>query len=309
MTSTFRRDVLPELGQIEMRNLNKEKLQMFFNRLSRKKLAWNSRKKVKIYVSSVFTAAVEYDYLRKNLVRLVDLGKKPPDKQPPLPQVEELQRIEAALPEGKYRMLFRLVWATGARPGEISALRCAAADLQQGRIWILEAVYQGKLDSPKTHRSARPVYLDRDTLELLREYKQRFLPNAKEEDFLFPSAKGNTPVSYVNVLNRWIRPMWRKLGLTRTNWLLLRHWAGTEGANNGVPPKTLQEQLGHASITTTMKYYVHVDEEQSRKAAEVIGRRIGCRQANAPRAENSPNFDDTTDDTRAVPLGVRRASH
>jgi integrase len=157
----------------------------------------------------------------------------------------------------------------------ISALRCAAADLQQGRIWILEAVYRGKLDSPKTHRSARPVYLDRDTLERLREYKQRFLPSAKNENFLFPSAKGNTPVSYVNVLNRWIRPIWRKLGLTRTHWLLLRHWAGTEGANNGVPPKTLHEQLGHASITTTMKYYVHVDEEQCRKAAEVIGRRVG----------------------------------
>jgi Phage integrase family len=100
-------------------------------------------------------------------------------------------------------------------------------------------------------------------------------------------------VSYINVLNRWIRPTWRKLGLTRTTWLLLRHWAGTEGAKNGVPPKALQEHLGHASITTTMKYYVHVDQEQGRKAAEVIGRRIGRAPRDASRAENSPNFDDT----------------
>jgi integrase/predicted DNA-binding transcriptional regulator AlpA len=309
MISTFGRDVLPEFGKIEMRNFNKEKLQMFFNRLSRKLPAWNSRKKVKIYLSSVFTAAVEYNYLRKNLVRSVDLGEKPVAKQPQLPRVEELQKIEAALPEGKYRMLFRLVWATGARPGEISALRCGAADLQKGRIWILEAVYRDKLGSPKTHRSVRPVYLDQDTLELLRAYKQRFLLKAKDEDFVFPSARGKTPVSYLNVLNRWIRPLWKKLGLTRTNWLLLRHWAGTEGANNAVPPKALQEQLGHASIMTTMKYYVHVDEEQGRKAAEVIGRRIGGIQPSASGAENSPNFDDTIDDTDRVGSGVKRASH
>jgi integrase len=125
MISTFRRDVLPELGQIEMRKLSKERLQMFFNRLRRRQLPWNSRKKVKIYLSSVFTAAVEYEYLRKNLVRSVDLRKKPPDKQPTLPQAEELQRIKAALPEGNTGCCSD--WS-GPREGGLGRFRLCAAE-------------------------------------------------------------------------------------------------------------------------------------------------------------------------------------
>ncbi|PYV02815.1 MAG: hypothetical protein DMG26_10600 [Acidobacteria bacterium] len=46
-------------------------------------------------------------------------------------------------------------------------------------------------------------------------------------------------------------------------------------AENGVPLKTLQEQMGHPSIATTMKYYVHAQEKSSREAARVIGRAMG----------------------------------
>ena len=53
---------------------------------------------MKIYLSSIFTHAVKYGYLRNNEVRSVDLGQRPPDTQPDLPTARELRMIEEALP-------------------------------------------------------------------------------------------------------------------------------------------------------------------------------------------------------------------
>ena len=51
------------------------------------------------------------------------------------------------------------------------------------------------------------------------------------------------------------------LGVKGLNWKLLRHCFATAAVKQGVDPITLQSIMGHRSITTTLKYYAHVDEE------------------------------------------------
>jgi len=79
-------------------------------------------------------------------------------------------------------------------------------------------------------------------------------------------------------------------------------------AENGVPLKTLQEQMGHASIATTMKYYVHAQEKSSREAARVIGRAMGQPAKSVEAEPNSANFDDITDDIGGDLVGARRGN-
>jgi len=89
---------------------------------------------------------------------------------------------------------------------------------------------------------------------------------------------------------------------------LLRHWYGTELAENGVPLKDAARTDGHASIATTMKYYVHAQEKSSREAARVIGRAMGQPAKSAEAEPNSANFDDVIDDVERDLAGARRGN-
>lgn len=43
----------------------------------------------------------------------------------------------------------------------------------------------------------------------------------------------------------------------------LRHTFATKCFENGVPPRTVQQYLGHATMSITMDLYTHVSEEKS----------------------------------------------
>ena len=44
-----------------------------------------------------------------------------------------------------------------------------------------------------------------------------------------------------------------------------------KNCSKSVAPKTLQELMGHASISTTMEFYAKVTEDDMQKAADAIG--------------------------------------
>ncbi|MBX3288406.1 MAG: site-specific integrase [Acidobacteria bacterium] len=91
-----------------------------------------------------------------------------------------------------------------------------------------------------------------------------------ENDLVFPNADGG-PWSVANLNKRLFKPFIKKAGLDPSKYSVksLRHTSATILAEK-LPPKVLQDRMGHADIKTTMNIYTHVLDESKERAAQVI---------------------------------------
>lgn len=116
------------------------------------------------------------------------------------------------------------------------------------------AVNNGRVYTPKFHRSNRPIQLTEDDMRRLRVFLAR-RPGASPGDWVFASDRVNGPKQYASIMTRKIQPKAMSLGLPHVTWRLFRHWHATLLGDAKVPIKATQERLGHSRAEITMKYY------------------------------------------------------
>ena len=76
------------------------------------------------------------------------------------------------------------------------------------------------------------------------------------------------------VLSEVLQPAAVKAGLGHVTWHQFRHIHSTLLDDLKVPVKIAQEQLGHASIQTTLNIYTHVIDASHRAAIEAVERQL-----------------------------------
>lgn len=90
-------------------------------------------------------------------------------------------------------------------------------------------------------------------------------------DLVFSNQRGG-PCSGRNLLQRVLKPAASAGKIGRFGWHELRHVHATLLHDLGAPAKIAQEQLGHASVETTLSVYTHVIPETHRRAVEELER-------------------------------------
>lgn len=150
--------------------------------------------------------------------------------------------ITAAGKRGRYperdRVLVRMVYRHGLRASEAVGLRWSAVDLERGTLHVARA----KGGRISTHT------MDRDELRDLRKLRDK-----ASTDFVFATERGG-PLS-VDALQYIVREAGELAGLPlAVHPHMLRHAAGYALANAGTDTRLIQEFLGHASITSTVRY-------------------------------------------------------
>jgi integrase len=76
------------------------------------------------------------------------------------------------------------------------------------------------------------------------------------------------------LLTNVLQPAAAAAGLGRVTWHQYRHIHSSLLNDLRVPAKIAQEQLGHASISTTLNIYTHVVDASHRKAVEEVEERL-----------------------------------
>jgi integrase len=82
----------------------------------------------------------------------------------------------------------------------------------------------------------------------------------------FQSVKEGKPMRDNNILKRFIKPAAHKVGLSFVNWQCLRTPHATWLVQAGADPKSVQGQMRHSRISTTMDIYAQIVPAAQRQA-------------------------------------------
>lgn len=188
--------------------------------------------------------------------------------------------VDAALMEG-LGTIYSVALASGAREGELLALRWADVDWERGSIKIQRTPQRtaGALifTEPKTASSRRTTPLPASTMKALQrhrlgqaEERLRYgLGKASDDDLVFTTETG-TPVDAGNILRRTHYPLLKRAGLPRVRFHDLRHTAATLLLEAGVHVKVVAERLGHATPALVMNTYGHATERMQKDATAAM---------------------------------------
>ncbi|MGQ0776442.1 MAG: tyrosine-type recombinase/integrase [Pseudonocardiales bacterium] len=250
-------------------------------------------------LSGAYKRAVRWKWVTVSPINQAEPPAAPvPNPHPP--STEEAARIlNEAWKDPDWGTLIWLAVTTGARRGELCALRWSRIDLTPGRavMWLRRAISRGEdgwvEGDLKTHQQRR-VALDPETVEVLTEHRDRCHAHAEAlglefstDAFVFSGAPdGSTYLTPGSLTQRYDR-LAERLAI-ETTLHKLRHYSATELIAAGVDVRTVADRLGHADGgTTTLKTYTAWVSEADQRAARGLGAGMPSRPVPLDAAERA----------------------
>jgi integrase len=244
-------------------------------------------RKVLTSLKSLLRDAHRRGNVAQNVALSVKIGVNKRDKRKlivgvDIPTPDEI-RLILGKASGRLRALLMTAVFTGLRASELRGLRWVDVDLKASKIHVRQrADRYGKIGPPKSESGERTIPLGPHVLNTLKTWKLT-CPKA-EQGLVFPTSGGR--IEHHSNIVRAFRPMLIAAGLVDkdgrpkyTGLHALRHfyasWCINRRRDGGLelPPKLVQERLGHAGIVMTMDRYGHLfpsdDDGGELEAAEM----------------------------------------
>lgn len=257
--------ILDEIGKYKLSKLKKLHIQDLANKLYEE---YNlSSKTIKNYinlVSSILEKAVEWNYLKENVAKNVTIPKNynKPKKEQEIYNNEEIKKMFEALktePE-PFKTMVYISFYTGARRGEVLALRWKDIDFENNIIHIVQNKIR-KVDGTKIKETKNKRSRSFVAPQILLTKIKEIYNNQNKEDLLF----NYYPATYTRMWQEFIK----KNNLKYITLHDLRHTNGSILASKGVDIVTIAKRLGHLPATASA-YYLHAVSEEDKKASEKL---------------------------------------
>lgn len=279
------RHISPALGKLQVGDVATADLDRLYVALAKRKgLAASSIRQVHVVIRQALQQAVQWDWIPRNPAEraTVPRQERPHITPPSIEEVMELIEV-AYLADPALGNFLRLAASTGARRGELCALRWRHLDFDAGEMLIDASIaeHEGLLEKDtKTHASRR-IALDAGSLVVLENQKQLADSRAKREravvgpdSFIFSDRPDGARPWAPSWVSRYFADIRRGAGLERVRLHDLRHFAATQMMVLGVPVRTISGRLGHANPSTTLSVYSHFIAASDRDAADALGSRM-----------------------------------
>jgi len=297
--------IRPALGDLRLDKLQPDVLDAAYHRWLDEGLSSATVHKYHAILSAACRQAVKWGWID----RAPTERATPPSvgrREMVVPTPERLSKLVSAaeLEDPVLATAIALAALTGARRGELVALRWSDVDLEAGVLRISRSltVAQGEQHTgpTKTHQS-RVLALDELGVEVLRQRRDYMAdlsiraesPLVADPFVLSYNANGAVPANPDTLTHRFSalcvsmeKPALKRLQKTRPKakrkdlaptdcWPYrfhdLRHFSVTTLIAAGVDVRTVAARHGHARATMTLDRYAHALPERDREAAEVLG--------------------------------------
>lgn len=293
-------------GKMEMVDIKPQAVELFYSDGS---MSADRVKKLHSLLMMTFEKAVKWGLIASNPAQDAILPKHRPKETVPM-SVPDLKKFLKVCREDDRFIIFEVAFEAALRPQEVAALRWADIDLTKRRLKVTQAVGMIEIKDPKTPTSRRVIGFSEDIKARLQaqrlnvaalkseftkildeplelrpggrgvNYRKRLirldetkkiLAEFENGDLVFPSATG-VPFTINNLNRRDFKNALRRAGIDEGKYAFktLRHTALTILADK-LHPKKLQKFAGHAQLSTTLKFYVHVDDDSVFDASEAMG--------------------------------------
>jgi len=192
-------------------------------------------------VKSLLSFAQETGYLPFNVGAAVKLRSIRNNLAQRILEESQVAKLIDAAPEGRNRVLLKLLYVSGVRVSELCGLKwCDALPRQDG----------GQITVFGKGGKTRTILVKPKVWQLLITLKG----DAHAADAVFPSRKGGGPLDASQV-RRIVYAAARKAGLEQRvspHWM--RHAHASHALDRSAPIHLVQATLGHASVSTTGRY-------------------------------------------------------
>ncbi len=255
--------VLPDLGALALREIQRPELQAFVDRLLEADHDPSTIRNTLLPVRAIFRRAVARGEVAVNPTTGLELpavrGRRDRIASP-----EEARQLLAALEAD--RALWAMAMYSGLRMGELRALEWDAIDFDAGLIHVRRTWdwIEGPVE-PKSRAGRRSVPLP----SLLRaDLAAHRLACEWRDGLVF----GRTPESPFNpgTINNRAARAWEALSLERITLHECRHTFASLMIAAGVNAKALSVYMGHASVMVTFDLYGHLMPGNEAQAAELL---------------------------------------
>lgn len=256
------RYVYPIFGRARVDEIKRKDLKGFFDNLLIKGLKPNTLHTVKSPMTGIFSHAIDSELIEINPLQGLKLGKKKKRlNSKPLTEEEIgilLDQSKVYL-NGIYYPSILFAIMTGARIGEIVALKWKDIDFENRLVEIKRSFRKGRLIDTKSGQVRKvdlTPLLTQSLKDLQVSQKRTALKNGRPyAEWVYANEKGEM-LNYAS-FRYGLKQCLKKAGLRNISVHMLRHSYATIRLLRGHNIGDVSYQLGHSSIQTTYDIYTH----------------------------------------------------
>jgi integrase len=321
--------ILPIFGTRKLDRISVASVERFRNDLRDRGYAYRTINTILRIISAVFRLGIKRGQCTKNPLDSVeravqiakelkagestfDIGNDAADSDSVLSPIE-IQALLASARPGFERTLFETAYLTGAREGELLALRWTDLELPKegsGKMVIRRSLSWARLKGeatrpryfpPKTKAGRRTISIPALLVADLKRWRLQ-CPQS-EEGLMFPTLEGK-PVCRDWLLRVAFYPALARARLRRVTFHTLRHSCASAMIAGGAPITEVQHRLGHANPAITLQVYSHFFKHTEGSTADEMANLILNTSASFGTLEKSGHSVGTHVDRTVVQSAV-----